>query len=81
MDANKLQPLAEFGAIEGAKLIPPATGFMIYGVTLQTWALLIPVIYYLVLLVDLVGRRWVVPLIKMMRERSKANEVARDDAV
>lgn len=76
---SKLQPLAEFGAIEGAKLLPPAAGFMIYGVTLQTWALLIPVLYYLALLADLVGRRWVVPLIKMMRDRNKPAEGVTDD--
>ncbi|NPZ19529.1 hypothetical protein DZ956_022400 [Pseudomonas aeruginosa] len=80
MDANKLQPLAELGAVEGAKLIPGATGFAIYGVTLQTWALLIPVIYYLVLLVDLVARRWIVPLIKFLRTRGKTVEAASDDA-
>lgn len=80
MDANKLQPLAELGAVEGAKLIPGATGFMIYGVTLQTWALLIPVLYYLVLLVDLVGRRWIVPLLKMLRARGQPAEGASDDA-
>lgn len=81
MDANKLQPLAELGAVEGAKLIPGATGFALYGMTLQTWALLIPVLYYLALLVDLVGRRWVVPLIKMLRARGQPVEGESDDAV
>lgn len=80
MDANKLQPLAELGAVEGAKLLPGAAGFAIYGVTLQTWALLIPVLYYLVLLVDLVGRRWIAPLVKLLRERVKPAEGASDDA-
>lgn len=80
MDANKLQPLAELGAVEGAKLIPGATGFMIYGVTLQTWALAIPVLYYLALLIDLVGRRWIAPLVKLLRERGKPAEGASDDA-
>lgn len=78
--ANNLQPLAELGAVEGAKLIPGAAGFMLYGVTLQTWALLIPVLYYLVLLVDLVGRRWVFPLVKMLRSRGSPAEGASDDA-
>jgi hypothetical protein len=78
--ANNLQPLAELGAVEGAKLLPGAAGFMLYGVTLQTWALMIPVLYYLALLVDLVGRRWVFPLIKMLRARGKPAEGAVDDA-
>jgi len=78
--ANNLQPLAELGAVEGAKLLPGAAGFMLYGVTLQTWALMIPVLYYLALLVDLVGRRWVFPLIKMLRTRGKPAEGACDDA-
>ncbi|HIH4679485.1 TPA: hypothetical protein ACYSGT_006182 [Pseudomonas aeruginosa] len=78
--ANNLQPLAELGAVEGAKLIPGAAGFMLYGVTLQTWALAIPVLYYLALLVDLVGRRWIFPLIKMLRARGKPCEGAVDDA-
>lgn len=77
--ANNLQPLAELGAVEGAKLLPGAGGFLLYGVTLQTWALLIPVLYYLALLVDLVARRWVIPLFKVLRERRKAGEVVRDD--
>lgn len=80
MDANKLQSLAELGAVEGAKMLPPAAAFTIYGVTLQTWALAIPVIYYLALLLDLVGRRWVAPLVKVLRERNKAAGSAADDA-
>ncbi|MCE0871038.1 hypothetical protein [Pseudomonas alloputida] len=78
MDANKLQPLAELGAIEGAKLVPPAAAFTIYGVTLQTWALALPAIYYGVLVLDLVVRRWLVPLYKAIRDRNKAAGGAAD---
>jgi hypothetical protein len=81
MGANNLQPIAELGAVEGVKLIPGATGFAIYGVTLQTWALLIPATYYLVLLVDLVGRRWVVPLIKILVRAWRARRGRSHDAV
>jgi len=78
MDANKLQSLAELGATEGAKMLPPAAAFTIYGVTLQTWALAVPAIYYLALLLDLVGRRWVVPLFKAIRDRNKTAGGAAD---
>lgn len=80
MDANKLQSLAELGAVEGAKMLPPAAAFTVYGVTLQTWALAIPVLYYLALLLDLIGRRWVVPLFKALRDRSKPAGGPADDA-
>ncbi|MNN86535.1 hypothetical protein D3C81_2039630 [compost metagenome] len=46
--------------------------------TLQTWALAVPVIYYLALLLDLVGRRWVVPLFKAIRDRKKTAGGAAD---
>lgn len=72
--------LVEIGAVEGAKMLPPAAAFTIYGVTLQTWALAIPVLYYLALLLDLIGRRWVVPLWKALRERNKPAGSAADDA-
>lgn len=78
--ANNLQPLAELGAVEGAKMLPGAAGFMLYGATLQTWALLIPATYYLALLLDLVGRRWLFPLVKMLRARGKTAEGESDDA-
>lgn len=77
MDAKSL---AELGVTEGAKMLPPAAAFTIYGVTLQTWALAVPVIYYLALLLDLVGRRWVVPLFRALRDRNKPAQGAPDDA-
>ena len=72
--------LVEIGAVEGAKMLPPAAAFTIYGVTLQTWALAIPILYYLALLLDLIGRRWVVPLWKALRDRHKPVGSAVDDA-
>lgn len=71
MDANKLQPLAELAAVEGAKLAPPAAIFTIYGMTLQTWALALPAAYYGALFLDLVVRRWVLPLWRAFRDRKK----------
>lgn len=80
MDADKIQPLAELGATEGAKLLPAGTAFVFYGLTLERWALLLPVLYYACLLLDLVLRRWVLPLLKLRRVRSVPAEVLPDDA-
>lgn len=80
MDADKIQPIAELGATEGAKLVPGLAAFSVYGLTLEKWALLLPVLYYLCLLLDLVLRRWVLPLAALLRERNKPAEVLPDDA-
>jgi hypothetical protein len=80
MDANKIQPLAELGATEGAKLVPGIAAFSVYGLTLEKWALLLPVLYYVCLLLDLVFRRWIWPLAVLLRDRNKpAPEVLPDD--
>lgn len=80
MDADKIQPIAELGATEGAKLVPGVAAFSVYGLTLEKWALLLPVLYYAALLLDLVVRRWVLPLLKLRRARSLPAEVLPDDA-
>lgn len=80
MDADKIQPIAELGATEGAKLVPGVAAFSVYGLTLEKWALLLPVMYYAALLLDLVVRRWVLPLLKLRQARNVPAEVLPDDA-
>jgi TRAP-type C4-dicarboxylate transport system permease large subunit len=71
MDANKLHPLADVATIEVAKLLPPAIPFAIYGLTLEKWLLILPALYYAALLIDLVARRWLVPLWRLWASRRK----------
>jgi hypothetical protein len=70
MGADKFQPVADVVALEGAKLLPPVSAWAFYGLTLEKWVLVLPALYYLVLLVDLVARRWLVPLVRSLRSRS-----------
>lgn len=71
MDAHKLQPLADVATLEGVKLLPPAIPLAFYGLTLEKWLLVLPALYYFVLLVDLVARHWVVPLCRFWIARRK----------
>lgn len=71
MDAHKLQPMADVATAEGLKLLPPVIPIAFYGITLEKWVLVLPVLYYFVLLVDLVARRWVVPLCRFWIARRK----------
>jgi TRAP-type C4-dicarboxylate transport system permease large subunit len=71
MDAHKLHPMADAAALEVAKVLPPAIPVVIYGLTLEKWLLVLPALYYFALLVDLVARRWVVPLWRIWLERRK----------
>lgn len=67
MGAEKLQPVADAVALEGAKLLPPVGAMAFYGLTLEKWVLVLPALYYLALLLDLVVRRWLMPLIRNVR--------------
>lgn len=69
MGAEKLQPVADAVVLEGAKLVPPVGALAFYGLTLEKWVLVLPAIYYLALLLDLVVRRWLLPLVRHVRSR------------
>jgi hypothetical protein len=71
MDAHKLHPLADVASVEVVKLLPPAIPFAIYGLTLEKWLLVLLALYYAALLVDLIARRWVLPLCRLWIARRK----------
>jgi len=74
MDASPMATLAEIAKVEAAKAAPFAGTLIVYGLTLQQWTLLFGCLYAMGLLVDLVVRRWLIPLVRLVRSERKAAE-------
>lgn len=71
MGLENLPHVSDAVIVEGAKALPPLSALAFYGMTLEKWLLLLPALYYLALLVDLVFRRWVFPLCRIWAARRK----------
>lgn len=72
MAADQVAAAGAFVKTEGAKLLPLAGGLGFYGLTYQEWAARFAAAYGLALLVDLVARRWLIPLGRFALSRRKA---------
>ena len=55
--------------LEVAKMAPIPGSLIVWGLTLQEWTILFGCLYALGLLLDLVVRRWLVPLVRLVRRR------------
>lgn len=74
MDADNVA-LAGALKIEAAKAAPFGGALVLWGLTLQEWTLVFGCLYAAGLFLDLVGRRWLVPLIRLAwKRRGVANE-------
>lgn len=63
--------------IEAAKVAPFGASLVMWGLTLQEWTLVFGCMYAVGLVIDLVVRRWAVPLWRHLRAPSEA-PVCRD---
>lgn len=57
---------------EAAKVAPLGASLALWGVTLQEWTILFGCLYAFGLLLDLVVRRWLIPLVRHLRQQGKA---------
>ncbi|BBV99926.1 hypothetical protein D3C76_585260 [compost metagenome] len=74
MDADNVA-LAGALKIEAAKAAPFGASLVLWGLTLQEWTLVFGCLYAACLFLDLVGRRWLIPLIRLAwKRRGVANE-------
>ncbi|MCX2515811.1 hypothetical protein OQ484_00135 [Pseudomonas aeruginosa] len=55
--------------IEAAKAAPFGASLVLWGLTLQEWTLVFGCLYAAGLFLDLVVRRWLIPLVRHMRSR------------
>lgn len=53
--------------VEAAKAVPFGASLALWGLTLQEWTLVFGCLYAAGLLLDLVVRRWLVPLVRHLR--------------
>lgn len=68
MDADKVA-LAGALKIEAAKAAPFGGALVLWGLTLQEWTLVFGCLYAVSLFLDMVVRRWAIPLWRLVRER------------
>lgn len=74
MDADNVA-LAGALKIEAAKAAPFGASLVLWGLTLQEWTLVFGCLYAACLFLDMVGRRWLIPLIRLAwKRRGVANE-------
>lgn len=69
MDASPMATLAEIGKAEAVKAAPFAGTLLVYGMTLQQWTLVFGCLYAAGMFADLVVRRWLIPLAKLIKQR------------
>lgn len=69
--------------VEAVKAVPFGASLVMWGLTLQEWTLVFGCLYAAGLFLDLVFRRWLIPLVRHVRARrdgevGEACEVSRD---
>lgn len=63
--------LLSLAKVEAAKVAPVGGGLLIYGLTYQEWTIRLMAAYALFLVIDGVGRRWLLPLLKFAWSRMR----------
>lgn len=66
MDADKVA-LAGALKVEAVKAAPFGASLVMWGLTLQEWTLVFGCLYAAGLFLDLVVRRWLIPLVRHLR--------------
>lgn len=56
---------------EAAKVAPLGASLVLWGMTLQEWTILFGCLYAAGLFLDLVVRRWLIPLVQHLRQQGK----------
>lgn len=67
MDADNVALTAAL-KIEAAKAAPFGASLVMWGLTLQEWTLIFGCLYAMCLFLDLVVRRWLIPLVRHLRD-------------